>query len=57
MKYVKSAEEEYILDDGENVLYLRCKLEEAKQEALKAAEKNKKIITVNKTIGYIDPDL
>jgi len=57
MKYVKSNEEEFILDDGENILYLRCKLEEAKAEALKAAEKSNKVVTINKTIGYIDPDL
>lgn len=57
MKYVKSTEDEYILDDGENVLYLRCKLDEAKKEALKAAEKSSKVVTINKTVGYIDPDL
>jgi len=57
MRFVKTTDEEYVLDDGENVLYLRCNLEEAKKEALKAAEKNNKVITINKTIGYIDPDL
>ena len=56
MKYVKTTEDEYVLDDGENILYLRCKLDEAKQEALKTAEKNRKVVTINKTIGYIDPD-
>ena len=36
MKYIKSANEEYILDDGENINDLgKCKLDEAK----KAAEK------------------
>ena len=57
MKYVKSTEDEFILDDGENILYLRCKLDDAKKEALKAAEKSNKVITINKTVGYIDPDL
>lgn len=57
MKYVKSNEDEYILDDGENILYLRCKLDDAKKEALKAAEKSNKVVTINKTVGYIDPDL
>jgi hypothetical protein len=57
MKYVKSTEDEFILDDGENILYLRCKLDDAKKEALRAAEKSNKVITINKTVGYIDPDL
>ena len=57
MKYIKSTENEYILDDGENILYIRCKLEEAKKEALNAAEKSNKVVTINKTVGYIDPDL
>ena len=57
MKYIKSTENEYILDDGENILYIRCKLEEAKTEALNAAEKSNKVVTINKTVGYIDPDL
>lgn len=57
MKYVKTTEDEFILDDGENILYLRCKLDEAKKEALKAAEKSNKVVTINKTVGYIDPDL
>ena len=56
MKYVKTTEDEYILDDGENILYLRCKLAEAKEEALKTAKKSRKLVTINKTIGYIDPD-
>jgi hypothetical protein len=55
MKYVKTKEDEYILDDGETILYLRCKLDEAKKEALKAAKKNNRVVTINKTIGYIDP--
>lgn len=57
MKYVKSTDDEFVLDDGENILYLRCKLDDAKKEALKAAEKNNKVVTINKTVGYIDPDL
>ena len=57
MKYVKTTEDEFILDDGENILYLRCKLDEAKKEALKATEKSNKVVTINKTVGYIDPDL
>ena len=56
LKYVKTTEDEYVLDDGENILYLRCKLDEAKKEALKAAEKSKKVVTINKTIGFIDVD-
>jgi hypothetical protein len=57
MKYVKSVEDDYILDNGESILYLRGKLETAKHQALKAAEKTNKLVTINKTIGYIDPDL
>jgi hypothetical protein len=57
MKYVKSTGDEFILDDGEQILYLRCKLDEAKKEALKTAQKNNKVVTINKTVGYIDPDL
>ena len=57
MKYIKSTENEYVLDDGENILYIRCKLEEAKKEALNVAEKSNKVVTINKTVGYIDPDL
>jgi len=55
MKYVKTKEDEYILDDGETILYLRCKLDEAKKEAQEAAKKNNRVVTINKTIGYIDP--
>ena len=39
MKYVKTKGDEYVLDDGETILYLRCKLDEAKKEAQKAAKK------------------
>jgi len=55
MKYVKTKEDEYILDDGETILYLRCKLDEAKKEAKEAAKKNNRVVTINKTVGYIDP--
>jgi len=57
MKYVKSTDEEYVLDDGENIMYIRGKLEEAKKEALKAAEKGKKVVTISKTIGFVEPDM
>jgi len=57
MKYVRSTDEEYVLDDGENIMYIRGKLEEAKKEALKAAEKGKKVVTISKTIGFVDPDM
>ena len=56
MKYVKTTEDEYVLDDGKNILYLRCKLADAKEEALKTAKKSRQVVTINKTIGYIDPD-
>ncbi len=56
MKYVKSTDEEYILDDGENIMYIRGKLQDVKKEALKAAEKSKRVVTINKTVGFIDPD-
>ena len=55
MKYVKSKDEEYVLDDGENIFYLRGTLKEAVKEAEKACGKNKQVITVSKTVGYIDP--
>jgi len=58
MKYVKSADEEYILDDGENINDLgKCKLEEAKKAAEESAKKIKKPAYIMKTVGYIDPDL
>jgi hypothetical protein len=57
MKYVKSSRKEFVLDDGENILNLHCSLEDAKKDALKAAEKSNRVITLNKTVGYIDLDL
>jgi len=57
MKYVKSTGDEYVLDDGENIMYIRGKLEDAKKEALKAAEKSKKVVTISKTVGFVDPDM
>jgi methionine synthase I (cobalamin-dependent) len=58
MKYVKSANEEYILDDGENINDLgKCKLEVAKKAAEEAAKKINKPVFIMKTVGYIDPDL
>lgn len=55
MKYVKSKEEEYILDDGENVFYIRGPIKEAIEEAKKACKENEQIITISKTVGYVDP--
>ncbi len=55
MQYVKSKDEEYVLDDGENIMYLRGKLEEVLKEAEKACKEKKKVITISKTIGYFDP--
>jgi len=58
MKYVRSADEEYILDDGESINDLgKCTLEDAKKLAEDAAKKNKKAVFIMKTVGYIDPDL
>ncbi|UCD14692.1 MAG: hypothetical protein JSW60_04525 [Thermoplasmatales archaeon] len=58
MKYVRSADEEYILDDGESINDLgKCTLEDAKKLAENAAKKNKKAVFIMKTVGYIDPDL
>jgi hypothetical protein len=56
MKYIKSADEEYILDDGENINDLgKCKLDEAKKAAEESAEKTNKPVFILKTVGYIDP--
>ena len=58
MKYVKSPNEEYLLDDGERINDLgKCKLDEAKKAAEDAAKKNNKPVFIMKTVGYIDPDL
>ncbi|MFW6121910.1 MAG: hypothetical protein ACOC80_13590 [Petrotogales bacterium] len=57
MKYVKSTNEEYILDDGENINDLgKCTLKDAKKAAEDAAKKNNKTIFIMKTVGYMDPD-
>ncbi len=58
LKYIKSADEEYILDDGENINDLgKCKLNEAKKSAEEAAKRINKPVFIMKTVGYIDPDL
>jgi len=58
MKYIKSANEVYILDDGENINDLgRCKLDDAKKVAEETAKKINKPVFIMKTVGYIDPDL
>jgi len=55
MRYVKSKEEEYILDDGENIMYIRGTLDEARKEAEKATEKTNRVVTISKTIGFVEP--
>ena len=58
MKYIKSADEEYILDDGENINDLgKCTLKDAKKAAEDIARKNNKAIFIMKTVGYIDPEV
>ena len=58
VKYVKSADEEYILDDGESINDLgKCKLQDVKKVAEESAKKHNKTIFMTKTVGYIDPDL
>ena len=58
VKYVKSSDEEYILDDGESINDLgKCKLQEAKKAAEHVAKKGNKVVFIMKTVGYIDPDL
>ena len=58
MKYVKSANEEYILDDGERINDLgKCTLQDAKKVAEETAKKNNKAVFIMKTIGYVDPDM
>jgi len=55
LKYIKSADEEYILDDGENINDLgKCSLKDAKNAAEKAVKKTNKPIFILKTVGYID---
>lgn len=57
MKYIKSPETEYILDDGEKINDLgKCKLKEAKEEAKKVAKKSEKPVFILKTVGYMDPE-
>jgi len=57
MKYIKSADEEYILDDGENINDLgKCTLKDAKKVAEDTARKNNKAIFIMKTVGYVDPE-
>lgn len=57
MKYVKSSQDEYVLDDGENINDLgNCKLKEAKKIAQETAKKNNKPVFIMRTIGYIDPE-
>jgi len=56
MKYIKSANEEYILDNGESINDLgKCTLDDAKKEAEEVAKKGNKPVFILKTIGYIDP--
>lgn len=57
MKYIKTKQAEYVLDDGENVNDLgHCELKEAKKIAKKTARENKKQVFILKIIGYIDPE-
>ncbi len=57
MKYIKTSQEEYVLDDGENINDLgNCKLKEAKKIAEETSKKNKKTVFIMKTVGYIDPN-
>lgn len=56
MKYIKNSDEEYILDDGEQVNDLgKCTLQDAKKAAEEEAKKNNKPVFILKTVGYIDP--
>ena len=56
MKYIKTTNEEYILDDGESINDLgKCSLEEAKKAAEEAAQKSNKPVFIMKTVGYVDP--
>jgi hypothetical protein len=58
MKYIKSSDEEYILDDGENINDLgKCTLKDAKKAAEDTARKNNKAIFIMKTVGYVDPEV
>ena len=58
MKYIKSANEEYILDDGERINDLgKCTLLDARKAAEEAAKKNNKAVFIMKTVGYVDPDM
>ena len=55
LKYIKSADDEYILDDGENINDLgKCSLKDAKKEAEEAVKKTNKPVFILKTVGYID---
>lgn len=55
MNYIEAEDEEYILDDGENILYIKGDFEEAKREAMKAAREKKRLITISKTVGFVEP--
>ncbi len=58
MKYIKSANEEYILDDGERINDLgKCTLQDARKAAEETAKKNNKAVFIMKTVGYVDPDM
>jgi len=55
MNYSKSRDEEYVLDDGERIMYIRGKFEEALKEAEKAASETGRVVTISKTVGYVEP--
>ena len=58
MKYVKCSNEDYVLDDGENINDLgKCKLQDAKKAAEGMTKKNKKTVFIMKILGYIDSGL
>jgi len=55
LKYIKSADEEYILDDGKNINDLgKCSLKDAKKAAEESVKKTNKPVFILKTVGYID---
>ena len=55
MNYTETKDEEYILDDGERVMYIRGKFEEALREAEKAARETGRVVTIGRTVGYVEP--
>ena len=58
MKYVKSANKEYIFDDGRNMNGIeKHKPDEGGKMAEKTAKKFNKPVFIMRTIGYIDHDL